>query len=151
MTEPRRIQWSRQHPNPPGARYVGRGRGEHGKWGNPYAEGRIQHRDAYVDPDHIAAMYPANDGTVLHIAGQLSILRVNEHVTEIIRAVEGARQPPAVARTANPDQAYDDAAAALDAGPVAHELGQVAVDSETALCPECETPLRAYQSEGGAW
>jgi hypothetical protein len=35
--EPRRIQWSRQHPNPPGARYVGRGKGEHGKWGNPYA------------------------------------------------------------------------------------------------------------------
>lgn len=58
-------------------------------------EGRIQHRDAYVDPDHIAAMYPANDGTVLHIAGQLSILRVNEHVTEIIRAIEAARQPPA--------------------------------------------------------
>lgn len=79
-------------------------------------EGRIKHRDAYVAPDRIAAMYPASDGTVLHIAGQLSILRVEEHVTVIERLIAASREDvrPA-ARPANPDQAYDDAAAELDA------------------------------------
>lgn len=56
-------------------------------------EGRVSGgRVAYVDPDRIAAMYPSSDGTVLHIDGQLSILRVEEHATVILRLIEASRE-----------------------------------------------------------
>lgn len=57
-------------------------------------EGRISGgRVAYVNPEHIASMYPTGDGTLLHIAGQMTVLRVEETPQQLLRLLE-ATEPP---------------------------------------------------------